>query len=124
MKEAFLKEEGTKFPGHTYVEALLKPVFEDQRDYLFDAMFALHRAHVLMLTEQKLLPGDEAEAILSGLTKLEKIDRAELKYQPQYEDLFFTLESKLGDLIGEDLAGKVHMARSRNDMGRECTVMC
>jgi argininosuccinate lyase len=40
-----------------------------------------------------------------------------LHYRPEYEDLFFMIEAKLGELIGEELAGKVHIARSRNDMG-------
>ncbi|WP_217586573.1 argininosuccinate lyase [Lentibacillus saliphilus] len=116
-REAFVKSEGCTFPGQSYVEALLKPVFNDQRDYLFEAMFALHRAHVIMLAEQHLLHGDDAKTILEGLNDLSRIDRTKLHYQPQYEDLFFTIESMLADLIGEDLAGNVHMARSRNDMG-------
>lgn len=116
-KEEFMREEGREFPGKTYVQELLKPVFEDQREYLFDAMFALHRAHVVMLAEQELLSDKDAGAILQGLDQLTDLDRESLAYEPQYEDLFFTIESKLGDLIGDELAGKVHMARSRNDMG-------
>ncbi|MFP3490482.1 argininosuccinate lyase, partial [Staphylococcus sp. SIMBA_130] len=38
-------------------------------------------------------------------------------YSSQHEDLFFLVESRLGDLIGTDLAGKMHIAKSRNDMG-------
>src|SRR5699024_9966901 len=117
MKEAFMDEEGREFPGKTYVEELLKPVFMDQRDYLFDAMFALNRAHVVMLTEHQLLTERDAGEILRGLDELMRLDRETLTYEPQYEDLFFTIESKLGDLIGHELAGKVHVARSRNDMG-------
>src|SRR5699024_6350466 len=116
-KELFIQEEGSTFPGRTYVESLLKPVFNDQRDYLFDAMFALHRAHVVMLTEQDLLSEQDATLILGGLDKLMDIDHSSLEYEPEYEDLFFMVESKLGDLIGHDIAGKVHVARSRNDMG-------
>src|SRR5699024_6027142 len=116
-KEEFIQAEGSKFPGRTYVEELLKPVFTDQRDYLFGAMFALHRAHVVMLTEQELLTKVDAKEILQGLEQLTDLDCESLEYEPQYEDLFFTIESKLGNLIGDELAGKVHMARSRNDMG-------
>lgn len=116
-KEEFMREDGREFPGKTYVQELLKPVFEDQREYLFDAMFALHRAHVVMLAEQELLSASDAGKILQGLDQLTELDKETLKYEPQYEDLFFTVESKLGDLIGHELAGKVHVARSRNDMG-------
>ena len=117
LKEEFIKEDGRSFPGKVYVEALLKPVFNDQRDFLFDAMFALHRAHVVMLKEQNLLSKDEARKIMRGLDELIQMNRAEIEYDPNYEDLFFMVESKLGDLIGDELAGKVHLARSRNDMG-------
>lgn len=115
--EDFVKEEGDSFPGKTYVEELLKPVFNDQRDYLFDAMFALHRAHVIMLNEQSLLSDEDTETILKGINDLTKVEKESLKYQPEYEDLFFTMESKLGDIIGHEIAGKLHIARSRNDMG-------
>lgn len=117
LKKDFIKKDGASFPGNVYVETLLKPVFNDQRDFLFDAMFALHRAHVVMLTEQNLLPKEEAREILKGLSQLIQIDRTNLEYNPQYEDLFFMIESQLSDAIGGDLAGKVHLARSRNDMG-------
>ena len=117
LKEDFIKEDGRSFPGKVYVEALLKPVFNDQRNFLFDAMFALHRAHVVMLKEQNLLPKDEAREIMRGLDELIQMDQAKIEYDPNYEDLFFMVESKLGDLIGDELAGKVHLGRSRNDMG-------
>lgn len=117
MKKDFMKEDGQSFPGRVYVEALLKPVFNDQKDFLFDAMFALHRAHVIMLAEKDLLPDKEAQKIVEGLKELEKINRDDLQYDKKFEDLFFLLEFKLGELIGHELAGKVHLARSRNDMG-------
>lgn len=117
LKEDFIKKDGQSFPGKVYVETLLKPIFNDQRDFLFDAMFALHHAHIVMLTEQDLLGKEDAREILNGLAQLMKIDRMNLAYDPHYEDLFFMIESQLGDLIGDDLAGKMHLARSRNDMG-------
>ena len=78
LKEDFIKEDGRSFPGKVYVEALLKPVFNDQRIFLFDAMFALHRAHVVMLKEQNLLPKDEAREIMRGLDELIQMDQAKL----------------------------------------------
>lgn len=37
-------------------------------------------------------------------------------YSPRYEDLFFRIENKLIELAG-DVAGNLHIGRSRNDMG-------
>ncbi|WP_286230774.1 argininosuccinate lyase [Neobacillus mesonae] len=115
--EEFIKNEGTAFPGKTYVDELLKPVFNDQRDYLFHAMFDIHRAHVIMLEEQNIIDSDEAREMLKGINKVAKADVSQIMYQPQFEDLFFMMEAKIGEEIGSELAGKIHIGRSRNDMG-------
>ncbi|WP_433745082.1 argininosuccinate lyase [Falsibacillus pallidus] len=119
MKEQddFLLEEGSIFPGKTYVESVLKPVFEDQRDYLFEAMFDIHRAHVIMLSEQGILKEEETAIMLKGIQKTAEIEPSSISYSPEFEDLFFMMEAKIADEIGEELAGKIHMGRSRNDMG-------
>lgn len=115
--EEFIKNEGHVFPGKTYAEELLKPVFNDQRDYLFHVMFDIHRAHVIMLAEQGIIPEEEARTMLEGINKVAMSDTGSLSYQPQFEDLFFMMEAKIGEEIGDELAGKIHIARSRNDMG-------
>ncbi|MBV7509011.1 argininosuccinate lyase [Bacillus sp. sid0103] len=115
--EEFIKNEGAAFPGKTYVEELLKPVFNDQRDFLFHVMFDIHRAHVIMLEEQNIIKTDEARVMLAGINKVAKTDINQISYQPQFEDLFFMMEAKIGEEIGNELAGKIHIGRSRNDMG-------
>jgi argininosuccinate lyase len=116
-KDEFIKIEGSTFPGKTYVKHLLRPVFNDQRDYLFKQMFNIHRAHVVMLAEQGILDKKEAVTILQGVETVSQTDPQTLQYDPQFEDLFFMMENKISEQIGPDLAGKMHIARSRNDMG-------
>ncbi|WP_226655898.1 argininosuccinate lyase [Pseudalkalibacillus hwajinpoensis] len=116
-KEDFELEDGAFFPGKTYVDELLKPVFKDQRDYLFDAMFMIHRAHTTMLKEQNIITGEEAKKILDGVNEVAKMEKKLLNYVPEYEDFFFLVEAEVAKLIGDDLAGKMHIAKSRNDMG-------
>ncbi|MGX2960613.1 argininosuccinate lyase [Peribacillus sp. JNUCC 23] len=115
--DEFIKNEGRVFPGKTYVEELLKPVFNDQRDYLFHVMFDIHRAHVIMLSEQKIIKEEEANRMLAGIRRVSEIDLTLVSYEPQFEDLFFMMEAKIGEEIGHELAGKIHIGRSRNDMG-------
>ncbi|MFJ5621555.1 argininosuccinate lyase [Peribacillus loiseleuriae] len=115
--DEFIKNEGCVFPGKTYVEELLKPVFNDQRDYLFHVMFDIHRAHVIMLCEQKIIKVEEANKMLAGIRKVAQTDLTLVSYEPQFEDLFFMMEAKIGEEIGDELAGKIHIGRSRNDMG-------
>jgi argininosuccinate lyase len=116
-KDSFTKKEGTRFPGKTYVENLLRPVFNDQRDFLFKHMFNIHCAHVVMLAEQGILDKKEAGLILKGVEAVSRTDPKTLHYDPQFEDLFFMMEHKISEEIGPDSAGKMHIARSRNDMG-------
>ena len=115
--EEFISNEGIAFPGKTYVEELLMPVFNDQRDFLFNVMFDIHRAHVVMLEEQGIIKREEAKVMLEGINKVAQTDISSIFYQPQFEDLFFMMEAKIGEEIGTELAGKIHIARSRNDMG-------
>ncbi|WP_377889956.1 argininosuccinate lyase [Alkalihalobacillus sp. R86527] len=116
-KEEFTKQEGSVFPGKTYVDALLKHVFYDQRDYLFHAMFQIHRAHVVMLSEQGIIKIEDANLILACVNRIGEMDASSLHYSPDFEDLFFMMESKISQEIGPDLASMMHIARSRNDMG-------
>lgn len=80
-------------------------------------MFDIHRAHVIMLAEQGVIKEEEARVMLSGINKVAQTDYKTLSYQPEFEDLFFMMEAKIGEEIGHELAGKIHIGRSRNDMG-------
>lgn len=115
--EEFKRKDGKTFPGKVFSEALLKPVFDTQRTYLFKAMMAVHEAHTIMLTEQGILQNSEATQILQALKTIRDMRKEEFDYTPAYEDLFFLVETKIGELIGDDLAGNMHIAKSRNDMG-------
>lgn len=76
--------------------------------------FYIHKAHVIMLKREGLLTADEAKQILRGLSELEKEDI----YGGQLDegtDLYMNLESQLIKKVG-DVAGKMHIGRSRNDI--------
>ncbi|SEP79223.1 argininosuccinate lyase [Virgibacillus subterraneus] len=117
LKNEFEATDGVEFPGEVYVEELLKPIFNDQKQYLFEAMFKINKAHTTMLTEQGILTKDECNKVFEGLNLVEGLDRSDLLYTEEFEDLFFLVESKIGNHIGDELAGKMHIAKSRNDMG-------
>lgn len=116
-KQKFEEDDGKSFPGQTYSEVLLKPLFKLQKDHLFHAMLAVHRAHTIMLAEQNIIKEAEAERVLETIEEIHNMDKADFIYTAAYEDLFFLVESKIGDMIGNDLAGKMHIGKSRNDMG-------
>lgn len=96
------------------------PEFQELYDYdaaastLADATFPyevqLHRAHVLMLNEQRIITDAETLQILRGLSSVDaqaKTNSALRAYLPY--------EKALIDAIGH-VAGKLHIGRSRNDL--------
>jgi argininosuccinate lyase len=79
---------------------------------LFDAHVWMHKAHVVMLTEQESIPLDQAIKILEVLKDLE-VDDVEL--DPRLGDVYTNTERHMIQLIG-DVAGAMHTGRSRNDL--------
>lgn len=116
MKEHVEKTDGTTFPGKTFADAVLRPVFNIQREYYYKPFIKISKAHVVMLYEQKIIDLNESKKLIEGLNEIEKKDFSAVEYNTSYEDMFFTVESKLEDIIGEDVAGRLHIARSRNDL--------
>ncbi|TBL73920.1 argininosuccinate lyase [Paenibacillus thalictri] len=115
-REKILQEEGQVFPGKTYAEVVLGPAFREARTHLLGPMMAINKAHLIMLKEQRLISPEEAGVIAGAIrgVDLEALGKAE--YTGEFEDLFFQVESELLRLGGE-VAGNLHLARSRNDMG-------
>ncbi len=109
-------EDGRCFPGRSYAEAVLSPIYDSAKDELLEPMMAIHRAHLVMLVEQGLVDAGTARKILAGLASIDLGEVAASRYDGRYEDLFFYVEDLTLKAAGEE-AGNLHIARSRNDMG-------
>ncbi|MBO8165542.1 MAG: argininosuccinate lyase [Brevibacillus sp.] len=115
-RDQVFHQEGTSFPGKTYTEAVLEPAFNEAKTHLLEPMMAVNKAHLIMLREQEIISEEEAKTIARALRRLDLEELRCSTYTGQYEDLFFQVESRLLELAG-DVAGNLHLARSRNDMG-------
>ncbi|MBM3149400.1 MAG: argininosuccinate lyase [Chloroflexi bacterium] len=72
-------------------------------------------AHAKMLAKQKIITPKDAESIVSGLQTIqEEIEKGQLEFKPELEDIHMNIEKRLFEIAG-DVAGKLHTARSRND---------
>ncbi|WP_066393991.1 argininosuccinate lyase [Neobacillus mesonae] len=72
-------------------------------------------AHVHMLGECGIIPKDDAETIKHGLLKIrEKVNRNEVEFLVEDEDIHMNIEKLLIEQIGP-VGGKLHTGRSRND---------
>jgi argininosuccinate lyase len=103
------------FPAPVYAETVLAPNFEDARRYFLDALIEIHYAHTRMLAQTGILTLDEEATLLRALDGLDRGQIARARYDGSCEDLFFFVENLLCRACGE-LAGKMHTARSRNDI--------
>ena len=79
-KEEFIKSEGADF-RKTYVDCVLQHVFDFQRNYLLKDMFQVHKAHIVMLTEENLMKKEEAKFILHALKRLRKFQKSNCSIQ-------------------------------------------
>ncbi|MFN7928289.1 MAG: argininosuccinate lyase [Blastocatellia bacterium] len=105
-----------KFPAPVYAATVLTQNFADGQRYFFPSLMHIHYAHCLMLAEQGILTTKEAKTILRGLDKLDRQRILAARYDGTVEDLYFYVERELASLIDPDIAGKLHIARSRNDI--------
>ncbi|ASQ90555.1 argininosuccinate lyase [Prosthecochloris sp. GSB1] len=72
-------------------------------------------AHVTMLSEEAIIPVEEARLIIEGLEDIEQeISSGALVPEWEDEDIHTVIENRLKEKIGP-IAGKIHSGRSRND---------
>jgi argininosuccinate lyase len=113
-----------KFPAPAYRDTVLVPNFEDAKRFFLDALLEIHYAHTLMLARQGIITREEAVACLQSLRRLDRKHLNQAFYDGTVEDLFFYVERELSNDIGVDIAGRMHTARSRNDIDLTLYRMC
>ena len=85
----------------------------DKRLYKHDIMGS--KAHVTMLAAQNIIPQSTADAIKVKLDEIRgMIDRGEMEFKAELEDIHMHIESTLIAALGDEGA-RLHSARSRND---------
>ena len=99
-----------------YVTYVLNENFEDAKANFLSPLMALHYAHLVMLAEQGIVSGADAHTIREALDGVCEEKVREVVYDGTYEDLFFYIDRLIIEACGADVAGRLHTARSRNDI--------
>ncbi|AQW84392.1 argininosuccinate lyase [Campylobacter pinnipediorum subsp. pinnipediorum] len=74
------------------------------------------KAHVKMLAKQKIITEDECLKITDGLNQiLKEIIDGDFIFDIKDEDIHMSIEKRLSQIVGSEIGGKLHTARSRND---------
>ncbi len=77
---------------------------------LLNAVIAINKAHIAMLTEQKIIAREDGSALLSALEK-----NSEMTLELTMEDVHMAVEEAVLKDAGTLVGGNLHIAKSRND---------
>ena len=78
---------------------------------LLEAVIAINKAHVTMLTNQNIIDKETGTKLLQALTEI----NPKLKPDPTTEDIHLAVEEEINKKVGIDIGGNLHIAKSRND---------
>jgi argininosuccinate lyase len=98
-----------------YVRTVLNDNFEDAKALFLDPLLAIHAAHLVMLADQDIVAREDARRIRDAVTAVCCDTVRRTPYDGSCEDLFFFVERLIAERAG-DVAGRLHTARSRNDI--------
>ncbi len=72
--------------------------------------------HARMLAAVGLVSADDARALIDGLAQIAaQIEAGDFPFDPALEDIHMNIEARLREIVGVDVAGRLHTGRSRND---------
>lgn len=112
-----LRERLSKDPSAILVEHVTGPKIRQQFAVAFEPQMQVHLAHCLMLINQGIISGEDGARILAGLLELYEQGPSAIEIDYALEDLYSHIERHLVRQLGADVAGRLHTARSRNDLG-------
>ena len=99
-----------------YVDCVLRENFVDAQALLLSPLMAIHYAHLVMLVEQEIISRVDARRLRQALDSISEDDVRAANFDEDCEDLFYYVNRLIIDACGDDAAGRLHTARSRNDI--------
>ncbi|HZA33572.1 MAG TPA: lyase family protein, partial [Vicinamibacterales bacterium] len=99
-----------------YVNCVLTDNFEDAKALFLSPLMAIHHAHLVMLAETDIVSREDAHRIREALDAVSLDEVRDVPFDGTCEDLFFYVEGLLVASCGDEVAGRLHTARSRNDI--------
>lgn len=110
---------GFRTAGIRMTEELMDGLEFHRTEDLYDTLEAIHqfdKAHVVMLTEQGLIPADDGAAILREIRRMESLGAEQSRLDAQGGK--HSGEQHLIRRLGEDVGGRINLARSSGDLGQ------
>ena len=117
LKQKSSEYRGFRNPGIRMKEEMnpqLAKLYGSRVPVLLPAIHAFDKAHIVMLVERKLLRQETGAALLQGLRKLEGEGVVEARMRAGGG--LHSGEQYLIRLLGEEVGGRMHLARSSGDL--------
>jgi argininosuccinate lyase len=110
---------GFRTAGIRLTEDLLPTIVSHRTDKVLAALYAVHafdKAHLVMLTEEGLIPRHDGVAMLRALRDMERegIEQTRLKHGGGIH----SAENYLIHRLGEEVGGRIHLGRSSGDLNQ------
>jgi argininosuccinate lyase len=99
-----------------YTACVLNENFVDAKRQFLGPLMSIHYAHLIMLAAQRIVSAEDAHRIRVALDSVSLPQILRAPFDPAKEDLFCYVDQLIGDACGGEVAGRLHTARSRNDI--------
>jgi len=99
-----------------YVTYVLNENFEDAKELFLSPLMAIHYSHLVMLASQGIVSAEDAHALRVALDSVSQANIRQVAFDGTCEDLFCYVERLIVQASSDDVAGRLHTARSRNDI--------
>jgi argininosuccinate lyase len=99
-----------------YISRVLRENFEDAKALFLSPLIAINYAHLVMLRQRGIISAEDAGVLRNALDTISIAEVGSAQYDHACEDLFFHVERRIVEACGEEIAGRLRVARSRNDI--------
>ena len=93
IRNEVYKEDGKGYPAATLVELELRPAFNDAKKHRIGPMLAANEAQLVMLTEQGIVPREDAKKILAVMENVDYEKYKSMEYTGESVRRLITLSS-------------------------------
>ncbi len=82
----------------------------------FKHLMWINNAHAIMLLKQDILPKKIIRTLLNALKEMQRDGIDQIDFDPNLEDTYLNIEYVLIQKVGQEVGGRLHTGRSRNDL--------
>lgn len=95
---------------------LMAPALLRSFSSLLPLISQINKAHVLMLARREIISLEAAQKLAQVVLELEQEGESAFELNPELEEAYFNYEAEVIKRAGSDIGGRMHTARSRNDI--------